>query len=276
MPEDVQEESSASEQVQDAAPAVTGEEKQQERPIQNVIGEYNRKMAKLQEDNRAMLQRLDAISQYLVAGQQQVQQAPPTAQDADEALWARAQAGDRLAFEEYQARIASRVYQKNQTVNTRAQTVQAQIMAITQKYPVMNDPQNPLTQTVQQAYQLMLRAGYTAGPETMLDAMKTAIAERPDLVSELYSQNAQTRNAARRSATSVAQSGQTGSTVRSEPAPAKDGVKVRPSEVALARRMGLDPDKAKKAKERFLKRQESGQSALGAVSSFVQDQAEDF
>ena len=82
-----------------------------------------------------------------------------------------------------------------------------------------------------------------------------------------------TREGARRGAANSAQSGQTGTSLRrDEPRSREGAVTVRPGEAAIAKRMGIkDPQKAK---ERFLERQKSGQSALGAVSGFVHE--EDF
>jgi hypothetical protein len=272
MPEDVnQTESSPVEpEEQDAAPTVTGDEKA-DRPLQNHIAEFNRKYTKVERQQMEMNQRLDQIAQMLLSQHQIAQTPAPTPQDTDEMLWSRAQAGDRLAFEEYQRRIARREVQQDRTVNTRAQTVQAQMYALTQRYPVLNDSSHPLSQKTQYAYQLLVRSGYPASGETLLQAAMTAIADSPDLVADMHTKTATTRDAARRSATSLAQSGHTGATVRNEPAPAKDGVKLRAGEADLARRYGLSPDKAKAAKERFLERQAKGQSALGAVSGFVRE-----
>lgn len=242
-----------------------------DRPLKNVQAEFNRKLQKMQQETNS---RLDQLAQLLIA-QQQPQVAAPTAQPGvltDEDLWGKAQMGDRLAFEEYQRRIARREVQQDRTVANRAQIVQGQMQALVQKYPVLNDGSHPLTQTAQAAYQLLVRNGYPATAETLLEAAKTAIADRPDLVSDLYSQGAQAREGARRSATQAAGTGQTGSSVRQVPAQPRNAVIVRPGEAELARRMGIkDPQKAK---ERFLQRQEKGQSALGAVSGFVKE--EDF
>ena len=242
-----------------------------DRPSKNVIAEYNRKLTKLLEDQRSDRQRMETLMQYVIANQTQQAPAPARVQaDTEEDLWTRAQQGDRLAFDEYMSRKARREVQQQSAVTGRTQLVGAQMNALIQKYPVLNDGSHPLTQYANQAYQLLLRSGYPAGQETLLEAAKTAIADRPDLVSELYQAGASAREGARRTSAQVAQSGQTGTSLRRDPPTAESAVKVREGEYELARRMGIkDP---KKAKERFLERQKSGQSALGAVSGFVHEE----
>ena len=283
---DQAESSTAAEQQPDAGTV----KPEDDRPIRNVKAEFDRKFTKVERQQMEVVQRLDALAQLLIQNQAQnaVTQPPArgAAPDEEELLWARAQQGDRLAFDEYMARKARREVAQERSASTRVQMVAGQFQALMQKYPILNDGSHPLTQTAQQAYNLMIRGGYPANQETLLEATKTAIAERPDLVSELYSQGAQAREGARRSASSVAHSGQTGGTLRrDEPRNSKgDAVTVKPGEVAIARRMlagsKLHPDektpeqRAAGAKKRFLERQNSGESRLGAVSGFVN--AEEF
>jgi len=152
------------------------------------------------------------------------------------------------------------------------------------KYPVLNDGNHELTKLAQEAYQTMVRNGEPANAKTLLDAAKTAIADRPDLVSNLYVQGSQARESARRNASQSAQSGQMGASTRYDAPRRNDAVTVKPGEAALARRMlqqskhhpeeKTPEQRAKGAKERFLARQNSGESKLGAVSGFVN--GEDF
>jgi hypothetical protein len=270
--QDVKEESSASDattQMQDTGAETVTQQAGDERPAKNYMAEYNRKMTKVERQQAEIAQRLDALAQLMIQQQTPVSQAQSPGQDTEEQLWSRAQAGDRLAFDEYMVRKARREVQQDRSVSNRAQMVASQMAALMQKYPVLNDGSHPLTQTAQAAYQLLLRSGYPANQETLLEAAKTAIADRPDLVSDLYTQGTQAREGARRSSTSVAQAGQTGTSVRQDSAQPKNAVIMRPGEAEIARRMGIkDPQKAK---ERFLQRQKDGQSALGAVSGFVRE-----
>ena len=253
------------------SPAVSGAQVPHDRPVENVMAEFNRKYARQQ-------QQLEAVIQW-IATQQQVPTPIVTQANGeltDEDLWRQAQQGDRKAFEMYQERIADRRLEKKSTIQTRAQMVQAQLQIIGQRYPVLADPQHPLSQTAQMAYHLLTQNGYPPGPETQLEALKTAITDRPDLIAELQSQNTRVQDATRQSATRTAQSGVMGSTVRqSAPQTGKPpATRVSEAERALAQRMNIsDPAKAK---ERFLKRQEEGKSKLGAVAGFLGDQAEEF
>ena len=274
-PKDVPAEPSTATQedaAQSAAESVT-QPAGDDRPVKNVVAEFNRKFTKVERQQMEVTEKLNQISQLLLAQHQQAPTPRTTAApgaETDEELWGKAQMGDRLAFEEYQRRIARREYQQANAQNTRQQIVGAQFTALMQRYPYLNnDSSHPLTQIAQQAYQSLLQLGYPAGQATLLEAAKTAIADRPDLIDNLPSH---VREGARRNSASVAQAGQTGTTTRQDPAQPKNAVIIRPGEMEIARRMGIkDP---KKAKERFLERQSKGQSALGAVSGFVRE--EDF
>lgn len=242
-----------------------------DRPDKNWIAEFKRKQERTQ-------QQLDAVLQYIAtqAATPRVSAASPAASPAqlsDEDLWNAAQAGDRHAFELYQQRIADRRIAEQLTAQNRAQIVTGQLNALVARYPVLRDPSHPLTQHTNQAYTLLVQQGYPAGQATLLEAAKTAIADRPDLVAELHTQGQQAREQSRRTATSQAQTGVTGATYRQDPTPTRDQkTRVLPQEAQLAARMGIkDP---KKAKERFLQRQQEGRSNLGAVAGFVN--SEDF
>ena len=224
----------------------------------------------LQRRDQERQKQLDQVLAYLVSGQQQRQapaverKAPPT----DEELWAQAQQGDRIAFEEYQGRIAERKIAQHAGVTRNAQVVNGQLNALVNKYPVLNNPQHPLAQTTQQAYQLLLQNGYPAGPATLLDAAKTAIAERPDLIAEQYAQAGNAREQSRQDGTRRASSGQMGGTRQDAPRTAQ--TKVTPEQQALANRMGVkDPAGAV---ARFRKRQDAGQSSFGAVAAFIPEE----
>ena len=238
-----------------------------DRPLQNVVGEYKRKQDKIQ-------QQLDAVLQWIATQNQPrpapVAAAPDSNQGAasDEDLWALAQQGDRQAFDMYQQRIADRRIAERLTEQNRAAIVGNQLNALVGRYPVLRDPSHPLTQVVNQAYALYVQQGYPANQATLLEAAKTAIADRPDLVAELHTQGAQAREQARRDTSSRAQAGVTGASHRQDAAPRQGNVRqITPQEAQLAQRMGVkDPAKSK---ERFLQRQQDGRSNLGAVAGFV-------
>lgn len=236
-----------------------------DRPVENLKGEFDRKFNKVQQS-------LDQVMQYL-ALQAQQQQAPkpaPTKELSKEELYTLATQGDRIAYEELNRRIAAEEYQKQHSQTSRQQTIRNQIAALQQKYPAFNDAANPLTQTFNQAYQLMLRGGYAQSEETLLDAMKTAIAERPDLVADMYSQSARAQEQQRRSATQVSAAGQTGAAHRNAPAP--KATKPSADQIAQAQRMGVkDPENVMK---RFYERQSKGQSSVSPMLKMVLESEE--
>ena len=261
--------SAAGEQPIDQTDATVTGAQGDDRPVQNVVAEFNRKFAKLTQQQETILQWI--ASQAVTTPPQPTRQAVNKADVSDEDLWALAQQGDRQAFEMYQERIADRRIKQESVVQNRARLVQGQLAALMGKYPVLNNSQHPLTQYVNAAYQAYLQQGYPAGQETLLEAAKTAIADRPDLVAELHNAGATAREGVRRSATQVAQSGVTGASHRQSPSSNNNQAKVlTPDQRALAKRMGIkDPAKSV---ERFLQRQENGQSSLGGVRAFVNEE----
>ena len=193
-----------------------------------------------------------------------------TAESYDDQLFKRAAAGDKDAFVEWTDRRADARIQQTLAYQNANDLVDGQLRALMQKYPVLTDASHPLTQTANLAYKLMTQRGYQPGKATLLDAAKTAIADRPDLVADLMPQTARERT--RRSAVN---SGMTGASHR-EDAPS-GGSQRQPRlsepEWRLAQRMGFsDPKRAVEAKARFMKRQEDGTSRLGAVAGYVTDE----
>ena len=234
------------------------------RSYDNLAGEFNRKFSKMQDQ-------LNAVIGALQAQQQPQQQMQPQGQQANplEVLWARAQQGDRAAFEEYQRLIAQQEVSKTARVQQHADLVNRQIAVIMNRYPVLNNPQHALTQEVNRAFLLLQQNGYPRTRPTLLEAMKTAIADHPELVVELQQQVPTAREQQRRSASQVSQAGQTGTTVRR--GTQQQAAAAVPDDVRkLASRMGVkDPNAAMK---RFEQRQESGQSSFGAVGLAIQQQ----
>lgn len=193
-----------------------------------------------------------------------------TAESYDDQLFKRAAAGDKDAFVEWTDRRADARINQTLAYQQANDLIDGQLRALMQKYPVLTDASHPLTQTANLAYRLMTQRGYQPGKATLLDAAKTAIADRPDLVAELVPQVARERS--RRSAVN---SGMTGASHR-EDAPSGGNPrepKLSEPEWRLAQRMGFnDPKKARDAKARFMKRQEDGTSRLGAVAGYVSDE----
>ncbi len=267
----------ATQEVDDTA-HVTGETQVPDRPVQNIVGEFNRKLGKIQERfeqaRNEDKQKLDAILQYLASAQQATaarQPAQGQGEVTDENLWTLAQQGDRAAFEEYQRRIAQREYQTKSQAERRQAMITQQLNSLVTKYPVLRDSNHPLTQHAHQAYQLLVQNGDPANQATLLEAAKIAIADRPDLVSEIFSQTSQNREQVRQTASQRAQTGVMGTSHRRADSPPQGKpVQVSEKSADLAKRMGIKDPKG--AKERFLKRQETGQSGFGNVAAFVREE----
>ena len=242
------------------SPAPSGDD----RPVHNAVAEFNRKFAQVER-------RLNDVLTYVATQRPAAPTSAAPAQDVtDEDLWRLAQQGDRNAFDLYMERKATRVSQSQYQTARLSQAVDAQLQALSTKYPVFNDATHPLTQAVNQTYSVLVQSGYPQSRATLLDAMKTAIADRPDLVAELHGRTTAAPAAVRQSAAARAQAGATGVSHRESPAPVTPA-RITPAETALAARMGVkDPGKSK---QRFQERMDKGQSALGSVAAFVKDEA---
>lgn len=233
-----------------------------DRPVENWQREFQRKQAETANQLRAVME-------YLVS-RDQAPPAPKQGPVTDEELWAQAQQGDQAAFREWNARETQRQIAQRETIAKQNALVQGQLTALVNKYPMLNNAQHPLAQTMNQAYQLLLGHGYQPGPATLLEAAKTAIADRPDLVAEHYTQGIQAREQLRQDTTRRASSGTMGGSYRQEPRAAQNTPKVSPQAQDLAQRMGIkDPEGAMK---RFRDRQAKGQSSFGSVAAFIPEE----
>jgi hypothetical protein len=228
-----------------------------------VTAEFNRRFGTLDD-------RLNTVVQYIASREQQQAPAPPPqppSQDPMDQLWQRAQQGDKQAFDTWVTARTQQTLAQQQAVQNDEAITDGQLRILLQRYPALNDATNPLTQAANLAFQLMTRHGKPATKATLLDAAKTAIADRPDLVAQMHASTARER-----SRQGTIRQGQMGAGYRdSEPGqlPAGRKLSVSPESQQLAKRMGVkDP---LKAKQNFLKRQEDGQSSLGAVAAFVRE-----
>ena len=236
-----------------------------DRPVQNVMGEFNRRFG-------AIDQKLNALTGYLAEKEAAAAQPPPPspkgtsfATMTDDELWDLAKAGNKEAFDAHQDRRSAQTYQRMRGHEQHQDLVTGQTQIIHQKYPVLANPQHPLTQTAQAAYHLLQKRGYPATPATYLEAVKTAVVDRPDLVTEMHTQGARAREGARR--VSAGNSGVTGATVRQDDPQTEGRIRVTPEQSAIAKRMNVKDPAA--AIGRFIKRQETGESRFGAVANSI-------
>ena len=261
-PTDVAESSPESPTPDVAAPSAAPE-----RTSEQMFRELQRKMTEQKTQ-------LDNLYGYLLT-QAKPQPSVVTGQKelTDDELWTAAQGGDRDAFVVHQQRIAQREYAKAQQQQNQVNIIEGQLRALFGKYPTLRDASHPLTQHVNRAYQLYVKNGYPADKATMLEAAKTAIADHPELIAEMQG-SLPAKEFARNSSAQRAQTGTTGVAHNRTPGTSGKKLTVSPEELALARRMGLSPEKALKAKENFLKRHEAGQSQLSPSITAVVNQEE--
>ena len=236
----------------------------EDRPVDNLASEMHRKFTRIERQLEALAQ---LQSQPRAATPAPSQDGDPT----DEQLWGQAQQGNRQAFDTYMQHIAARQTVQLSQAQRMSQLVDGQLMTLGQKYPVLQDQAHPLAQTAAQAYQLLVGQGYPQSKVTWLEAIKTAIADRPDLIAEMHGQAVARGDQGRQSAARVAQAGQTPAAGRAASPPAKRQERpLSQDERDLAARMGIkDPQKAR---ENFRKRRETGVSQIGAVGMHLNEE----
>lgn len=230
-----------------------------DRPVQNMVAEMNRKFQQVQ-------QRLDLLTQRLTVP---VAADPPDTKATSEELWEMAKQGSREAFDLYMERIAERKTTTVQRESDRQRVVENQLSILAARYPVLNDSAHPLSQATVSVYQTLLASGEPQSRVTLLEAIKTAIADRPDLIADLHAQYTQAQNAPRASAASRARAGQTGVTLQPASVPAASPKLSKP-QLDLAKRMGVKD--AAKSMERFHQRRAEGKSHLGAVANYLEEE----
>ena len=244
-----------------------------DRPAQNIKAEFDRKFGQLSAQQNQIRAGLDAITNW-IASQGRPASAAPAAgtpsleQMSNDELWAEVQKGNKLAFEAWTNRNTDQRVQMHTAAQNREALNQGQINVLLQRYPALADPSHALSQAADQAYRYLTGMGHPPTRATILEAMKTAIADNPEIIAQLHT-GAPAREGTRRSATEAARAGQTGASHR-EGSPRAAKPQVSPAQAALARRMGVKDPAA--AIERFHSRQEAGTSQLGAVAAFVREE----
>ena len=234
-------------------------------PWKNRLAEFERKAEKRLQESLAAQQ---AAFQQQMAAYFQQQQAPRPAvaeqkQYTDEELLTLANQGHSVAMDMLLDRKIAARQQQQQVVQTRANVAQQQIRTLLARYPDAGNNGSALGQYIAQTYQGYLAAGHPQTPETVLLAMTTAIADRPEMATQTQ-QRAAAAEGVRTSG--VQQHGAIGETTH-RTAPRRPGSTYEPTDAErkLAAAMGVkDP---KKARERFLQNNKSGRSAVSSTVS---------
>ena len=234
-------------------PVSPGQGVPDDRPLQNVTAEFNRKLGKVES-------RLDELVS-LIAQQTATKPAAPAAplaQYSDEQLAELYRVGSAEAGVALQERVASRQVQAQAQQDKKAQRIQTELSVLAGKYPQLRNPDDPLRQAAMAARTVLVNQGYPAGPETDLEAIKYAILDNPQLVSA-----PQPTPVPSTPAPATIDGSRPRRTVTAPTAPAK----MDPKALEIAKRMGVkDPAKSL---ERFYERQAKGRSAVSPLIATV-------
>lgn len=245
-----------------AVSAVDPEQIIDDRPLKNVIAEIERKAAAREMALKAEL--LAAIQ----AGQRQTPPASQGREYTEQELAQLATAGDANAHAQLTERQVTRhVTQQVQAVQQQ-QAEMAQLNALFGRYQCLRDASHPLTSYATQVKTVLLQQGHPNSVATVIESIKTAIADNPDLAAQSISRpavpSAPRPNVPTSSSAAPAPR-------RAAPAAPKAPV-VSDKEWEVAKRMGFKTkEDVVKAKEQFEKRLERGQSRLGAVGLHVRE-----
>ncbi len=237
-----------------AAPGVTGVAEGADRPIENLKGEFDRKMTKVERQLAEI-----AASVTALIGNREVSAPPPNPEYSDQQLLELANAGNAAAHQEYVRRMVAQQVGQQRQIDQQHQVVTGQLQNLYGRYPQLTDPSHPLTQAAMQAKMALIRGGYPAqSAATDLEAIKLAIVDHPSLA-----QPAAPGPVPSGGPTRTPQQGIDGATPRRSASPSTPVRALSQKEREIAARMGVkDPEHAR---ERFAKRQQDGRSSLSPL-----------
>src|SRR3990172_4477061 len=117
-----------------AAPGVTGVASEPtERPIENLKGEFDRKMTKVERQLAEIAAGLAALTNRPVV------EATPTPEYTDQQLLELANAGNAAAHQEYTRRVVAQQISQQTQVTQQQQFITAQLQSVYAKYPHLTD-----------------------------------------------------------------------------------------------------------------------------------------
>lgn len=219
--------------------------------------------ATLQQQYAETQKQLQALAAYVIEQQKpqpEVHQPRQAGPATEEELWARAQQGDRQAFNEYIRRNAAQETNQRLQAQQSDAMVQSQLATLYQRYPELADPNHALTTKAVAFKQALMGMGAPNSRQTDLDAILRAVADSRDVLAG----RAQPRQPS---------AGQATPSHRAAPAPNADEKKLTPAEHKLARQYGVKD--ANKAMKQFYARNQEGRSAVSPqVAMIVREQGE--
>ena len=244
-----------------AAPGVTGVASETERPIENLKGEFDRKMTKVERQLAEIAAGLAALANRPAA------EVTPPPEYTDQQLLELANAGNAAAHQEYVRRMVAQQVAQQTQVTQQQQMVSGQLQSLYGRYPQLTDPSHALTQAAMQSKMALIRAGYPAqSAATDLEAIKLAIVDHPDLAQPRAPGSVPSGGGGR-----TPQQGIDGATLRRPTSTSTPARALSQKERDIASRMGIkDPAEALK---RFEKRQQDGRSSMSQqVAQIVREE----
>jgi len=243
-----------------AAPGVTGVASEPtERPIENLKGEFDRKMTKVERQLAEIAAALTALTSRPAV------EAAPAPEYTDQQLLELANAGNAAAHQEYVRRMVAQQLGQQVQITQQQQVITTQLQSLYTRYPMLTDPSHALTQAAMQAKMALTRAGYSAqSAATDLEAIKLAIVDHPEL--------AQPRAPGTPGGVGrTPQQGIDGATPRRSASPTTPARALSQKERDIAARMGIkDPVEALK---RFEKRSQEGRVSMSQqVAQIVREE----
>ena len=233
-----------------AAPGVTGVAEGADRPIENLKGEFDRKLTKVERQLAEIAAGLAALTNRPAA------EATPPPEYTDQQLLELANAGNAAAHQEYVRRMVAQQVGQQTQITQQQQWIAGQLQSLYGRYPQLTDPSHALTQAAMQAKMALIRAGYPAqSAATDLEAIKLAIVDNPGLAQPAAPAPVSSVGSVR-----SPQQGIDGATPRRPASPSTPARALSQKERDIAARMGIkDPADALK---RFEARQSAGRSAV--------------
>lgn len=255
---------------------VTGDGGEGNRPLQNVRAEFDRKLGRLEQTLEQRFGTLtDAVNRLAVPPASAVApvNAPSGAKEyTDEELLEEMSQGSKQATKMYTERVAARQAQMTAMANEAQRIIAQQINMLGGKYPQLRDPKHPLAQAVAFARTSLISAGWPNNAATFLEAIKTTLIDRDDLVAEIRSSTTRAKDTSRGFAAFRSSAAGTPPAPKATIPVKSAATTLSPKERAVAARMGVkDPAKSK---ERFYKRHEEGQSSVSPTVAMIVDQQE--
>lgn len=233
-----------------AAPSVTGVAEGSERPIENLKGEFDRKMTKVERQLAEIAASVAALSN------RPAPEPTPTQEYTDQQLLELANAGNAAAHQEYVRRVVAQQMNQQTQATHQQQVVTTQLQALYARYPHLTDSSHPLTQAAMQMKVALVRNGYPAqSAATDLEAIKLAIVDNPGLAQPVTSAPSPSAGGVR-----SPQQGIDGATSRRPASPTTPSRPLSKEERAIAERMRVnDPGGSIK---RFEERMQKGRSSV--------------